>query len=85
MGATHHRHTFVTFDLRYSRDIERTRKRAGHSNVKTTQQYGHLVMSDLLYEDGSPVDIILRNRRGAGWISGGRQAQVGAVWHQLSV
>jgi site-specific recombinase XerD len=65
-GPHTHRHTFVTFDLRYSRDIERTRKRAGHSNVKTTQQYGHLVMSDLLYDDGSPVDVILRNRRSAG-------------------
>jgi len=65
-GPHTHRHTFVTFGLRYSGDIERTRKRAGHSNVKTTQGYGHLVMNDLLYEDGSPVDVILRNRRNAG-------------------
>lgn len=58
------RHTSITFRLRQTGDLERTRLAAGHRDVRITQRYTHLAQEDVLNgSDGqpwSPMDAVRR-------------------------
>jgi|GEM_PF-1251590 len=61
-GPHTERHTFATFQLRYTRDLKTTSIIMGHSTTRTTERYSHMAGTDVLRNaEGSPMDNVIRH------------------------